>query len=87
MMYPPGSESQEYRNKLQKIFIATTPFNRVFADYFKKRGDLTMEKYIDSLLYEYLKNNVLTPEMLIQQIEEEYQKYLLYLKLEENGSN
>lgn len=86
MMYPPGSESQEYRNKLQKIFIATTPFNTVFANYFKKQGDFTLERYIDSLMYDYFKDNVITSEMIIDQIEEEYKKYLLYLELE-NGGN
>lgn len=86
MMYPPGSGSQEYKNKLQKIFIASSPFNIIFANYLKSQGDLSLERYLNSLVIDYLKDNVLTPEMLIEQIEEEYEKYLLYLELE-NDSN
>jgi len=70
---------------LQKIFLATTPFNMAFADYFSRRGDNTLTEYIDSVIDGYVLETGITPEDLIEQIREEYQTYLLTLP--EDGTN
>jgi len=74
MMYPQGRVNQD---KLQKIFIASTPFNMLFMKYFKSKGDDSLEKYIDSLVEEYVKEHNITTGKLIQQIEDKYEEYLI----------
>lgn len=73
MMYPPEKGN---RNRLQKIFIASTQFNLLFAEYFKKCGNNVLEDYINSLVAEYVKDSGITPEKLIEHIENKYQDYL-----------
>lgn len=85
MMYPNKNLNI---HKLQKIFLAVTPFNMAFADYFSKRGDNTLTEYIDAVVEEYVLETGITPEDLIKQIREEYQAYLLTLVSEpEDGTN
>jgi hypothetical protein len=81
-MYPKKGD----KHKLQKIFLAFTPFNILFLEYFKKRGNFILEKYIDQLVDQYVRESKITPEELIQQIEEEYKKYVDSLP-KQDGTN
>lgn len=83
MLYPPEKRN---RHKLQKIFLASTPFNLSFAEYFKKRGNFVLQNYIDSLVGQYIKESGVTPEELIQQIEDKYQEYVNSLSVDD-GNN
>lgn len=80
MMYPPEKGN---RNKLQRIFLASTPFNLAIAEYFKKRDNFVLQNYIDSLVDQYIIESGVTPEELIQQIEEKYQEYITSLLLDD----
>lgn len=77
MMYPPGDGN---KNILQKIFIAATPFNLLFMEYYKKQGNHVLEEYMNNLIKKYVDETNVTPEQIIQKIEETYQEYLDYLK-------
>lgn len=88
MHYPIGKDGELDKDKLQKIFLAATPFNMIFAEYFKVRGDTRLHKYINSLVVSYINENNITAETLIEQIENTYQAYLLdSSEASEDGTN
>jgi len=85
MQYPKSQQVVLNKDKLQKIFLASTPFNLLFAEYFKRKGDDSLEKYIFELVGTYLTETGYKPQDIIDQIEESYQAYLI--QSSENGGS
>ena len=85
MQYPKSQQVVLNKDKLQKIFLATTPFNLLFAEYFKRKGDDSLEKYIFKLVGTYLAETGYKPQDIIDQIEASYQAYLI--ESSENGGS
>lgn len=77
MNYPASQQVILNKDKLQKIFLASTPFNIFFAEYFKRKGDAGLEKYIFSLVDDYIQETGLKSHDIIAQIEAAYEAYLL----------
>lgn len=81
--YPKSQQVILNKDKLQKIFLASTSFNMLFAEHFKRNGDSSLEDYIFGLVEEYLEETGLKPHDIIAQIETAYRAYLL--ESSENG--
>lgn len=77
MQYPSSQQVILNRDKLQKIFLASSPFNLLFAEYFKRKGDDRLEKYIFTLVEEYIEETGLKAHDIIGQIEAAYEAYLI----------
>jgi hypothetical protein len=78
MLYPPGDQ-----DKLQKAFLACTPFNMLLAHYFSEiKKDETLINYLDNLAKDLVEETLIRPQLIIDQIEEEYEKYLITKNLE-----
>jgi len=77
MQYPKSQQVVLNKDKLQKIFLASSPFNLLFAEYFKRRGDDRLEKYIFKMVESYMAETGYKPQDIIDQIEASYQAYLI----------
>lgn len=84
MQYPKSQQVILNKDKLQKIFLASSPFNLLFAEYFKRKGDDRLEKYIFDLVEDYIEETGLKAHDIINQIEASYQAYLI--ETPEDGS-
>ena len=71
MMTPEGTPDE-----LQKLYIAYTPFNVMFREYFARRGNGELVEYFDRLMHAYVRKYQITPEKVIEQIEKKYKEYL-----------
>lgn len=71
MMTPEGTPDE-----LQKLYIAYTPFNVMFREYFARRGNGELVEYFDRLMHTYVRKYQITPEKVIEQIEEKYKEYI-----------
>jgi hypothetical protein len=71
MMTPDGTPDE-----LQKLYIAYTPFNVMLREHFARKGNGELVEYFDRLLNTYVRKYNITPEKIINQIEEEYKNYL-----------
>lgn len=71
MMTPEGTPDE-----LQKLYIAYTPFNVMFREYFARRGNGELVEYFDRLMHTYVRKYQITPEKVIEQIEKKYKEYL-----------
>lgn len=77
MEYPSSQQVILNKDKLQKIFLASSPFNLLFAEHFKRKGDDRLEKYIFALVEEYIQETGLKSHDIIAQIEAAYEAYLI----------
>jgi len=84
MQYPKNQQVILNKDKLQKIFLASSPFNLLFAEHFKRKGDDRLEKYIFDLVEDYIEETGLKAHDIINQIEAAYQAYLI--ETPEDGS-
>ena len=71
MMTPEGTPDE-----LQKLYIAYTPFNVMFREYFARRGNGELVEYFDRLMHTYVRKYQITTEKVIEQIEKKYKEYL-----------
>lgn len=83
-MYPPADP-----NKVQKAFLACTPFNILLAHYYViVKQDYKLMNYLNDVAADMLKETTITPQTIIDQIESEYEKYLINNGIEiPNGDN
>lgn len=73
-MYPPGDQ-----DKVQKAFLACTPFNLLLSQYFVEiKKDYTLFNYLNDTARDLVEGTTITPQSIIDQIENEYKKYLMY---------
>jgi len=84
MQYPKSQQVILNKDKLQKIFLASSPFNLLFAEHFKRKGDDRLEKYIYDLVEDYIEETGLKSTDIIAQIEAAYQAHLI--ETPEDGS-
>jgi hypothetical protein len=78
MMTPDGTPDE-----LQKLYLAYTPFNVMLREYFGRRGNGELIEYFDRLLHTYVRKYNITPEKIIDQIEEQYKEYLANKSIDE----
>lgn len=82
-MYPPGDQ-----DKVQKAFFACTPFNIMLAQYFVEvKKDYALFNYLNDTAKNLLEETNITPQTIINQIEDQYQKYLVEKTLEISEDN